>query len=357
VNRPAVFVAYTPYHVLLAYCLARTEFADRDSILVLVEDAVGEIDYPDLILARQEPGFQEVLKLPGLFGEENRIRRKRVLFSNVRRLRRTFRHRDIGPVLVFNDARPESQYFLSRPGAGFGYFVEDGGAVYGADEMRAPAATGLVNRILFGRTWETVKVQGTSSHIKGLRLVHPRAVRRELREMPAAPISAAPLVDLHDEDQFRRAVFQRAGLPATGLPRLGAVLVLPHSERVVDARRYGELLEVIVTSLRDRGLRLGVKYHPRESAGNYLSVLVKNLVVLPRALPMESIFLWAGADLRFVLGDISTAFFTAPWLVPHIRAVSFARLLGDPHPDLVRACGLVGIRLPSDLEGLTASFS
>ena len=147
-------------------------------------------------------------------------------------------------------------------------------------------------------------------------------------------------------------VLSRAGVTAEELSKIGAILALPHSERVIERDRYAAVLKTIAGVLKEQDLRLAVKYHPRESNGNYLSGIVSDLTVLPRALPLESVFLWSAESLQFILGDVSTAFFTGPWLVPGVTPVSFARLLSGAPPDLLRAYGVVGVVLPGDSAAL-----
>lgn len=125
--RPA-FLAYTPYHLLLAETLAR-QLCLQPTLLLADESGLVE-RFPDL--ASQGP-FPSVVRLATIRteagGRAPGPMRAAVYRRNIRRLRRAATQRPWGRVFVPNPVRPESRVAAALAG-GRASYVEDGLEAY-----------------------------------------------------------------------------------------------------------------------------------------------------------------------------------------------------------------------------------
>jgi hypothetical protein len=102
---------------------------------------------------------------------------------------------------------------------------------------------------------------------------------------------------------------------------------------------------------------VGVKYHPREWTDDYLQVrTLPGVVLLPRGLAMEYVYLLSDDRLKWVIGDNSTAMMTARWLSPGAQVVAFIGSLIDPNEALVNCLAKLGVSIASNQDQLKASL-
>ncbi|WP_137286129.1 polysialyltransferase family glycosyltransferase [Halorussus salinisoli] len=339
----SLYIAHTPYHVLLASTLAASAEEDRERHLVSVLDS----DMAELLRSLEldeDPPFDHVYSIPGTLdttGRRGELRKK----VNSLRVRRYVNCERPDELYTFNDHRPESQAAFDALGDDVRrIYVEDGTAAYArfppADEW---TRLGYLKAKLFYGPWRrNPRLLGTTDWIDEVRLVFPDHALPEVRANPVVPIPRESVLVLADADWFRRYV-EQSGVDET-LDRLDALVFVTHSNYVGDISNYVELLETLVDRLTERGFRVGLKYHPREKQKAF-EFDRDDVEVLSRGVSAEVLYV-ADPTLDFVVGGMSTALLTARWLLDDATVVSLTEVLQQSNRELPDVFERLGIHVP-----------
>ncbi len=220
--------------------------------------------------------------------------------------------------------------------------VEDGGIFYNTQPLYGDIAGEtysrlklLAGRLLYGRAWRAVKANGLHEIIDEIHLIAPELVRREWSSHKLVKLSPDPLRRLADTD-LPSLYLRTYGSSVEKLEDIEFLIILSRSDGVEnDLRGYVDRVNEILRIARKRGLRIAVKYHPKEEESDYMALAEKPWVTeIPRQLPIELLFVSNTRNLKFVLGDTSTALLSAPWLLPKLKSVSFANIVSK-RPELI----------------------
>ena len=134
------------------------------------------------------------------------------------------------------------------------------------------------------------------------------------------------------------------------LSSLDAVLIVKHSEFARGIPGYGHTINETLAIAKIQGLRLAIKYHPREFRGDFLSVgNSKGITVLPQSLPVELLYIITSKQIKFIIGDISTSLLTAKWLLNNAAVISIALLLDQTDPKLLKTFRKLGIKVVENI--------
>ncbi|MFC7079047.1 polysialyltransferase family glycosyltransferase [Halorussus caseinilyticus] len=167
------------------------------------------------------------------------------------------------------------------------------------------------------------RILGTTDWIDEVRAVFPDHLLAELRDRPVSRIPRESVLSLADADWFGRYV-ERNDVDDV-LDRLDALVFVTHSNYVNRVPRYVETLETLVDRLTERGYRVGLKYHPRESRKAF-ELDRDDVEVVSRGVSAEVLYV-ADPTLDFVVGGMSTALLTARWLLDDATVVSLTEVL------------------------------
>lgn len=335
----ALYLASTPMIALLAAAIARQRPGAHR--LVLIED-FGQADRFAALLQRwRDCPFEAVERLPGRYTEHQRgsgdhprglvqawrrMRVKRALRRDtLQRLRTLDAGFAPGQVWVGNDRKVETQYALHlacrRAGSAVGQYLDDGLYTYLGDVRTRPLVRRLdwlVKRLGYGRWWHYADQAGTSPWIGAAWLAFPADARDQSPQRQRHRLQPA---------WFTTPAFARLGLLAArefGLDRhrllhAGLVLVLPHSNQFALNRGLVEGLRALVGHAAGQGLKVALKYHPRERDPDPGGLRIEGCTVdLPPLLPMELLLILL-APGTVLVGEGSTALLAGHWLRADLR--------------------------------------
>ncbi|MGE5552021.1 MAG: hypothetical protein ACM3ZC_16035 [Bacteroidota bacterium] len=305
---------------------------------------IADADQPEHLLAAlrelRDCPFAAVYAFPGVFGKKGAYAHHLVVRRNIARIERVLREYAGLPKRVFvaNDQRPESQYvmFLAKK-ANHGTrvtYIEDGGAVYCTEQIpRTSRGKTMAARIIYGKWWHEVPVQGTHPLIDDLLVMWPDSLRPELRGNTVAEIRVERLQRLLDSG-FINLYLSKLGVDLKCLADTDAIVILPHSTGI-HARADADALARALAAIQRCGVRLSAKYHPREAQADYLNLAaIPDLKFIPRACPMEAVFLsLRQLDRKVdVIGVHSTSLLTAKWILKSLTVHGyFLEHSLDPH--------------------------
>ena len=236
--------------------------------------------------------------------------------------------------------------------------VEDGGIFYNEQPLYGDAADEnysklklLAGRVLYGQAWRAVKANGIGEVIDEIHLISPELVREEWASLNLVKLPPSCLLQLSDSD-LPDIYIRTASSSIEELRQIELAIILSRSDGVVgDLGEYVRTVNNLLAYARKSGLRTAVKYHPKEQEPDYLMLTDKPWVTeIPKQIPIELLFVVNPTNLKFVLGDTSTALLSVPWLLPECKAISFVHMVSK-QPDLIYPdFGGFGIELIRDMH-------
>jgi hypothetical protein len=339
VNR-GLYIASTPMIALLSAFAARAQ--PGRARLLLLEDFDAAERLEALLRGWRDNPFEDIRRLPGRYtehqrGAPDRARGGRAFLRRVR-VKRALRRETLAAIAAHdaeyqpdavwlgNDRKVETQFALhltaARTGnASPGRYLDDGLYTYLGDVRQRPGVRRidwLVKRMTYGSWWQRSERAGTTSWIGEAWLAFPEFApacypRGQVRALPRGWFANCAAVRL-SADAARG--FQ---LPRGWSRGCGGVLVLPHSNQLIDHPALAGRLQARVRRAAAQGQPLALKYHPREVEADPGDLVGAGAArVLPALLPME-LLLPLLPPGSLLLGEGSTALLAARWLRPDLE--------------------------------------
>lgn len=358
----SLYIAHTPYHVILASALAsESDESQGDQHLLGILDSDMEPLLESIRGARDDP-FDEVRTLAGAATFASRIAHTSRLTQfraryNCFVVRRYVADNRTNEVYSFNDQRPEDQAAFDAVTRDESLrdvrrvYVEDGTSAYTYMRREWSWFETVKMKLFYGRWRTQVEEHGSSKWVDEVYGSFPDHVRPDLRTRPVSALPREAVLALGDRSWFRR--YLETCDVADRLDELDGVVFVALSEDVDFDGEYVETIESVIRRFTDRGDRIGVKYHPRESK-EFLNLDGSSAVVLPRGIPAEVIFVANPDGIGFVLGNVSTSLLTARWLCEDVTVISLARVFQSDFEHLLGVFESLGIRVTDTLSEVAA---
>ena len=306
--RLRVYLAYTPYHLLLSLALQ-----DRDgdpNAVLLFSDEAGIIDHAPDILSVTGPSC-ELRAAPTLEGRPlwkypflNR--------ATARFVQRFIEERDTEvEIFTFNGLRPESHRLFNKLPSGTRFeYVEDGLDAYVAcNHIDVARWYRVLYRALFGNPYPFAKSMADRFSYRRYNVVAP-----ELFGSTAGPVAAIP-----NESVLRATVLLRRAIQIpTPERKISHLYVLSNTERVPDRDLYLRSLRSWIDDVatEDPSNVVAVKAHPRERNVAFRSAIGElGVYVVPHWVPLEVITPSLSPSASVYCG-LSTFILTSRYLLP-----------------------------------------
>jgi hypothetical protein len=353
-----LFIALTPYHVLLAHAVA-VDFGERDENVLVCLCDFGSADVLLRVIELDAGSpFSSVVCLPGVYAVKGTVKKALVVRNSCRSIDLLVARLRPHRIYVFNDRRPESQVALYRGKAAsgaVGVYVEDGANAYSSFSFgRRHGIDRFAQKLVFGPWREDVDVLGTSRWVEKVLVLFPELIRRELRNRPVDQIGVEALYQVRDA-QWPYWYSRVLGVQAGVLTNV-ELLFLPSSpsgQRPRLLSQYTSVVAQLAAAARERGLKVAVKGSPGLLSGGFFHEnAFPGAALLPHSLPAELIYILWAKRVRIVVGDFSTALLTARLLLPGAAVYSIAPLVGDEDPYLFEVFRRLNIRLVDDNEDI-----
>lgn len=366
-NRSILYWIGTPRHFLIAAGMAVGDVRGSVSHLLLTSNQ----DYVDGLCTvldnwSESPFSRTRVIRPSQRGNSLFVNRIRVARA-VRRYRRMAMHDNYSEIRAFPGTDISAQAYLyevkQRSPSTKRVVIEDGGIYYNnqfisseLEDDNYPMWKLLAGRMLYGPAWAAVKRSGLREVIDEIHLIAPKLARRQLASLNLVKLRPDVLWHLSDTD-LPSIYLSLFDCDVQELSSIDVAFILSRSDGLLgDPKGYVRAVSSLVDVARRRGLKIALKYHPKERVPDYLGLREEaGVVEIPRELPMELLFLVTADNLRLVLGDTSSALIGAPWILPDCMAVSFVNMV-NKQPELVYPeFERFGVRLidnEHDLDGL-----
>jgi len=342
-------VCFTPYHVFLATLIAWARREQADSRLVLIEYRFDASILRECLRSWQASPFSDVLSLKTIpwwlnrvllaFLSPGRAETCRDYLGAGKNIRRIVRYvEDFSPTRVHvpGDGPDVCQGAMhtakSINPASRCVYVEDGSAAYVRDwENEGESRKRRLFRKLFipSPWYEDLRGLGRGPWLDEAMMLFPDLRVPELKKLPCAEIPRDALGDA-EFLRWNGALLERYGASKASLSDVGCILAAPAATGHEDAAMWKQVIDVASEEMRREGLRVAIKYHPREYAGDYLGVgASRDVVILPQRVSMENVVLQVLPHLKCMIGDTSSCLLSAKWMSPSLQVIACTRTTKD----------------------------
>jgi hypothetical protein len=352
-----IFLAFTPYHVLLSYSIALAHHQSEDNIFFIISDFAESIKLAKAIEESRNSSFKKVYVLAGSYGKNNKILKWIITRNNILTLKHFIKNFQIKNIYSCQDQKAEGQalfYFAKkRNKATQCFYIEDGSGVYSEEvSKRKNFFKFILAKLFYGSWWRDKEVLGSSQWIDKLIAIFPQFVRDELKDKDIIPIKKEDILRLKKEEPFLNYL-RLLNINLHKLQQIDILLLINHSNSAKRYPKYKGVIEKFFKIIKTQKLRLAVKYHPREPLEDFLSVSNREkITVLPREFPIELFYIIKPASLKFVIGGISTSLLTAKWLMDYCKVISLASLFNRYDHRLFKIFKEINIQLINSEEEL-----
>jgi hypothetical protein len=232
-------------------------------------------------------------------------------------------------------------------------YVEEGAGAYDSSPLREKKnfLKRFLAKIFYGRWWKEVRIGGGSPWVDKKMIRFPEFLRPEFRGKEIVTIKREDFMRLKDDTLFLNFI-RKLSITEKELNQINILFVLPHSDFFIAGERYKELIKEILKLAQSHKLKVAVKYHPREPFKDFFGIRGKEVIILPKALPLELFYLFSPDSLKFVIGDVSSGLLTAKWLLNNVKVVSIAPMLNYYDHSLFEVFKKQKIELLTNLNSL-----
>ena len=316
------FFVSSPLHFLFSSNLALRHDGDHNIVVLMPRENRKFSPFADL-LAEDTSIFDEVISFEtgqrrGKFAE--RKRRMAVIREAVLK-------RPADRIFTGTDRRVEFQYAMhiaSRVNPDvIGNYVDEGMVSYlGHRSMHGIAhryIDPLFKKLAYGWWWRNPLSIGCSPWISEAHIAYPELAHELLRSKTIVPIDRGGFKDPRFIELCRRILRSR-NVDDRSVRDVDVILVLTHESFYPDADAH---LKGLVTAVlqHDPSLQIAVKTHPRSERTETFQSSFPDLLFLDSKVSME-LYLPLLKDDCVIIGDISSALFTANWFNENTRIIA-----------------------------------
>ncbi len=324
-KKKVLYLPSTPLNVLVSVAHASVFSEQQTSEIVLIDQKRLKNNlYYDALNAWKDTPFEKVsLTLGQAKGWRKIVERKR----NFRELKCLFEGFQPDVIAVGSDRRVEFQYLMhlcqhTNP-AVEGWYLDDGLYSYSGRPYKSikDGVNSLLKKISYGFWWQEPKTVGASDWIKRVWLFQPKYAMTILQAKNCETLEPKWFTSAQIKN-FSKVVASTCQMHALELQMLGTVgvfLLIPHPNNIKKMSGYEGRIFKFLDSLKQKGISVAVKYHPRTVQEDPLGFIEKyGALLLPSSLAFEYVlpFLKQGA---YIIGDVGTALLTAQWLRPDLN--------------------------------------
>lgn len=324
-NTKMLFMPSTPLNVLISAAVARRFPEAQKQIWLIDQKRCDANPYYDALLAWPSSPFEHVkIFCAEAKGLRAKLRERKHLFAGLTADVKAFCPE---VVAVGSDRRVEFQYVMAqlqeqgRPAKGI--YLDDGLYSY-AGRKHSPFKDGvnrLLKRMAYGRWYEEPQTVGASRYVQEAWLFKPELAFAGLHQQCKVMLEPAWFKDAR-LTEFSMAVAKTLRIDIEKFTGLDLLVMVPHPNNLQKMPGRAQQIQAYVTSQRAAGRRVGVKYHPRTQAGDFLRLTEAGAeVILPAQLAFEFILPVLKGDCQ-VVADVGTVLLTTRWLRPDLNVTA-----------------------------------
>ena len=316
-----LFLVSTPLHLLVSLAIIGAEKLLKCGLVFIDQVAGKDNVYLQTLNAWDKSPFDfiKVFYRPRRGAPLTKLRQRKATFKHLQAIIEDFQPQHI---YVGNDRRIEFQYCMqamqrlgNRP---YGYYLDEGIFTYlgrqASFSFSDKYLDNLIKKLSYGWWWKHPATVGASAWIDTVyaslpEQVHPLLKAKSIKKLSLEYWQTARLIDF-----CQRLLNNLAN--GINFNQYDTIVTLPHESIIKAQPGYAEHLQQIITLRLKQGHQIAIKYHPRDTQIDALSLAQLNKVdLLPAAIPFEAMLPMLKNGVE-VLGDFSTALITARLLRP-----------------------------------------
>lgn len=357
VHEKAFFLVSTPLHLYNAIVAAMMNPQWESHLFFIDQPEEEKHLYFEALQAWAESPFAGVkLYRTRVKGVLKKWRVRRAAFRSL--------HEDVGKlsphrVYVGNDRRIEFAYALHvarmiDPDAVGGY-IDDGAYSYIYQKSKWYQDTFLdigLKKLLYGPWYFRPSVVGASDAVSEAFVALPEFVHKALAKKRLIRLETRKLLDARVKP-FIDYLVAPFGLDREAVAALELVVILPHESLILRFPAFKQTVMQSIETAVAEGVRVGVKYHPRQSQPDPLALAaLPNVTLLPNTLAFEALLPLLGRAV--IVGDVSSALLTARWLRPDLIVLSLRNEADARQEEMAAIFEHVGVMLvaPSQFQAI-----
>ncbi len=355
------FFVSSPLHLLFSCNLALGR-KDDENIVVLMPRETTHFSAFEEFLMQPPHMFDRVISFEtGMLKSKYAERKRRMKI-----IEKTLTTRPADRIFTGTDRRVEFQYAMHVASAlnpaVTGAYVDEGMATYlghkSAHNIAHMYIDPLAKKLIYGRWWNNPVTIGSSKWVSEVHAVYPEQVHESLRSKNIVPIDKQYFAD-PVFIAFCERLLRFYGVDNQSIRDVDAIIVMTHESFYPDPDAH--LRNLVQAVLRNKpSARVAIKPHPRSSEADRYRTAFSEQLILDRRASME-LFLPLVKKQCVIIGDISSALFTAKWFGAgeNVVAVNLPhKIPGHIEDNLRRLFSQLGIaqidieQLPEYLAGL-----
>ena len=314
-----LYLPSTPLNILVCVAHAIKHQATQNAKLILIDQTViTDNPYIQALKGWKQSPFVDVEIMSGKASGWQKYQERKRNFAHLERVNNAFAP-DI--IAVGSDRRVEFQYLMhlcqQNSKMVEAWYLDDGYYSYAGRPYKwyKDLVSSVVKKIAYGFWWEEPKTIGSSSLIDKAWLFRPQLVHPYLKTKKLESISSDWF---HSEKfaSFAKEVFKAFQINDAffkELQQLDLFWVLPHPADYSDPE-LREQVDALLDRAFQKGLRIGVKYHPRFIEKDaFLYQTRFNALLMPNAIAFEFLLPVLAKQL-LMLSGLGTSLMTAKWL-------------------------------------------
>lgn len=351
-----LFLAHTPYHIILLSGICKNNHDNENNDLVIYEDFNTEnIDIKNL-----KNNFDNVYIIEGnIKKNKNRSKFYKVLtqynlMSNIKNL---IDLKDYNRVYLCNDVYIQNQYLIdkiSNKDKAEIIYIEDGSAAYTNNKVLHKL--NIRNKLLsfiYKVSFENLDMLGSNSKINKRMFLWPKLIRDELKDGKATYELDKNIIESGIEVTYNK-FFKKLNGRIEGI-----VILLEHIEFVnvfgngknESIKQYIDIMMYIIKALDESDKKIYLKYHPRDNS-SYLNNYIKdlsNVNIIENDIASEILFKSKNIS---IISAYSTSILTASKIIGPNKIISIIKLLDIKDNNLIKVFENLKIELPESLNEL-----
>ena len=343
----SIYFASTILHL---YAAASIAAGRKNEIAHLVFiDQPEDKEYPLLPIVNQwsSSPFETVRLLPGRFkGLVNKLQKRKVLFKNLDLLVTELRPENI---FVGNDRRIEFQFSMHiTEKLGLytkGHYMDEGTFTYVGRKASSSFSDAIIDnwlkKLSYGLWWKNPLTVGESAWISDIHVAFPTLIDERLRQKNIIQLDHAKFIS-PEVLQLSESIIDHYNVAASRLSSLDALFTLPHESLFTDNPEYRATIVKQINAMKEKGLTVAAKYHPRNSEPDILHLAKAGIDLLPAGVSFEAI-LPLLPNSTHIIGDLSSTLLIARWLRPELPVTSFCS--GEGNPDFIKLFNALNIEI------------
>lgn len=334
----SVYFASTILHLYAAASIAAGR-KEEVAHLVFIDQSEDK-EYPLLPIVNQwqSSPFKSVRLFPGRFkGLVNKFQKRKALFKNLEALVTELKPENM---FVGNDRRIEFQFSMHVTEKlsldTKGHYMDEGTFTYVGRKASSSFSDAIVDnwlkKLSYGLWWKNPLTVGESAWISDIHVAFPNLIDERLKQKTICQLDHTKFIS-PEVLQLSELILDFYNVAASQLSSLDALFTLPHESLFIQNPKYRTTLIGKINEMREQGLTVAAKYHPRCSEPDILQLADAGIDLLPAGVSFEAI-LPLLPSAAHIIGDLSSTLLIARWLRPELAVTSICS--GEANPDFIK---------------------